>query len=108
MLNIGEFARLGQVSPRMLRHYDETGLLNPTFQRLVPEVLEHLEHAGAQPGIMIAWYEEQADDGTVVVHAGFDIAADSDRFRTAIPIDFVQRFRRFSYRAEEAASPRVS
>jgi DNA-binding transcriptional MerR regulator/predicted transcriptional regulator YdeE len=29
MLNIGEFARLGQVSPRMLRHYDETGLLKP-------------------------------------------------------------------------------
>jgi len=29
MLNIGEFARLGQVSPRMLRHYDELGLLSP-------------------------------------------------------------------------------
>lgn len=29
MLNIGEFARLGQVSPRMLRHYDELGLLKP-------------------------------------------------------------------------------
>src|SRR6185437_11063057 len=29
MLNIGEFARLGQVSPRMLRHYDEVGLLKP-------------------------------------------------------------------------------
>lgn len=29
MLNIGEFARLGQVSPRMLRHYDEIGLLRP-------------------------------------------------------------------------------
>jgi DNA-binding transcriptional MerR regulator len=29
MLNIGEFARLGQVSPRMLRHYDELGLLVP-------------------------------------------------------------------------------
>jgi DNA-binding transcriptional MerR regulator len=29
MLNIGEFARLGQVSPRMLRHYDELGLLRP-------------------------------------------------------------------------------
>ena len=29
MLNIGEFARLGQVSPRMLRHYDEAGLLKP-------------------------------------------------------------------------------
>lgn len=29
MLNIGEFARLGQVSPRMLRHYDELDLLKP-------------------------------------------------------------------------------
>lgn len=29
MLNIGEFARLGQVTPRMLRHYDEIGLLKP-------------------------------------------------------------------------------
>ena len=29
MLNIGEFARLGQVSPRMLRHYDRIGLLTP-------------------------------------------------------------------------------
>src|SRR5262245_11421829 len=29
MLSIGAFARLGQVSPRMLRHYDETGLLVP-------------------------------------------------------------------------------
>ncbi len=29
MLNIGEFARLGQVSPRMLRHYDELRLLAP-------------------------------------------------------------------------------
>src|SRR6476619_392140 len=30
MLNIGEFARLGQISPRMLRHYDEIGLLKPS------------------------------------------------------------------------------
>lgn len=29
MLNIGDFARLGQVSTRMLRHYDEIGLLRP-------------------------------------------------------------------------------
>lgn len=29
MLNIGEFARLCQVSPRMLRHYDELDLLRP-------------------------------------------------------------------------------
>jgi DNA-binding transcriptional MerR regulator len=29
MLTIGEFARLGQVSPRRLRHYDQLGLLVP-------------------------------------------------------------------------------
>jgi len=29
MLNIGEFARLGEVSVRMLRHYDDLGLLRP-------------------------------------------------------------------------------
>lgn len=29
MLSIGEFARLGQVSARMLRHYDDVGLLRP-------------------------------------------------------------------------------
>jgi DNA-binding transcriptional MerR regulator len=29
MLKIGEFARLGRVSPRMLRHYDQLGLLRP-------------------------------------------------------------------------------
>ena len=29
MLSIGEFARLGGVSPRMLRHYDELGLFKP-------------------------------------------------------------------------------
>ena len=29
MLKIGDFSRLGQVSVRMLRHYDELGLLKP-------------------------------------------------------------------------------
>lgn len=29
MLSIGDFAQLGQVSPRMLRHYDDLGLLRP-------------------------------------------------------------------------------
>jgi DNA-binding transcriptional MerR regulator len=35
MLNIGEFARLGRVSPRMLRHYDQLGLLRP--ERVDPD-----------------------------------------------------------------------
>ena len=33
MLTIGDFARHGQVSVRMLRHYDATGLLRPAQGR---------------------------------------------------------------------------
>jgi effector-binding domain-containing protein len=51
--------------------------INPVMQALVPEVLGHLERAEALPGIMIAWYEEPADDGSVIVHAGFDVADQS-------------------------------
>ncbi|WP_248580573.1 MerR family DNA-binding transcriptional regulator [Nocardioides sp. InS609-2] len=29
MLSIGDFARIGQVSVRMLRHYDQLGLVVP-------------------------------------------------------------------------------
>ena len=31
MLSIGDFARHGRVSVRMLRHYDAIGLLKPAF-----------------------------------------------------------------------------
>jgi hypothetical protein len=49
--------------------------LGPAFMRLVPEVLAYLERAGAQPGMMVAWYAEPSEDGAVVVYAGFDIDA---------------------------------
>jgi DNA-binding transcriptional MerR regulator len=46
MLNIGEFARFGGVSVRMLRHYDALGLVVPTevdpqtgYRRYAPELL---------------------------------------------------------------------
>jgi effector-binding domain-containing protein len=47
--------------------------LEPLFERLVPEVLGHLARSSARPGITIAWYEEPTDDGSVLLHAGFDI-----------------------------------
>jgi DNA-binding transcriptional MerR regulator len=47
--------------------------LGPVFMRVLPEVAAHLETARARPGITVAWYEELSDDGTVVLHAGFDI-----------------------------------
>ena len=47
--------------------------LGPIFGRLVPELLVHLGSANTRPGIMISWYEDSSDDGSVVLHAGFDI-----------------------------------
>ena len=42
---------------------------------------------GARPGMVVAHYEEYADDGSVVVHAGFEIAdqsfADTEKVKTA-------------------------
>ncbi|WP_394825568.1 MerR family transcriptional regulator [Pendulispora albinea] len=49
--------------------------LRPVFMQLVPEVLEHVGRSQARPGIMVAYYDEPAEDGTVTVHAGFDIGA---------------------------------
>jgi DNA-binding transcriptional MerR regulator len=52
--------------------------LKPLFEQLVREVLDHLAMSGAHPGIMVAWYEEpDDDDGSVVLHVGFDVGDQS-------------------------------
>jgi DNA-binding transcriptional MerR regulator/effector-binding domain-containing protein len=48
--------------------------IGPVFDRALPEVWAHLHSAGVPPGICIAYYEWAADDGSIVVHLGFDIA----------------------------------
>jgi DNA-binding transcriptional MerR regulator len=48
-------------------------VLNKTFQALVPRVLEHLRRVDTRPGMMVGWYEEPRDDGSVVAHVGFEI-----------------------------------
>ena len=47
--------------------------LAPVFAQLLPEVLGELGRAGLRPGISVAHYEEYAEDGSVVLHAGFEI-----------------------------------
>jgi DNA-binding transcriptional MerR regulator len=47
--------------------------LAPVFADLYPRVIAQLERTGARPGLCVAWYEE-SDDGSVTVHAGFDIS----------------------------------
>jgi DNA-binding transcriptional MerR regulator len=65
-----------------LRIAETTGLapgygpenIGPVFDRKLPEVWVHLHNVGLQPGIMVAYYEWPDDDGSVVVHLGFEIA----------------------------------
>jgi DNA-binding transcriptional MerR regulator len=47
--------------------------LGPVFAQLLPEVLARIDESGARPGRSVAWYEQPTDEGSVVLHAGFDI-----------------------------------
>jgi DNA-binding transcriptional MerR regulator len=47
--------------------------IGPVFEQLVPQVLGHLAQKGVEPRMMVAWYEEPADEGSIVLHVGFDI-----------------------------------
>jgi effector-binding domain-containing protein len=47
--------------------------LAPVFDEVIPRVAAELGRSKLQPGTMIAYYDEPADDGSVVVHAGFAI-----------------------------------
>ena len=47
--------------------------INPVLQRIIPEVLAHLEREKTNPRMMVVYYDEPLDDGSVVVHGGFDV-----------------------------------
>lgn len=49
--------------------------LGPLFARLLPEVFGYLQGVGVTPGICVAHYEGPADDGSFVLHAGFQIGS---------------------------------
>ena len=48
--------------------------LQPVFSELYPRVIAHLQRAGVEPGLCVAWYNQDTD-GTVTVHAGFGVHA---------------------------------
>ena len=49
--------------------------VGPVFRRLVPRVLAVLDRSGLTPGMSVGHYEELRDDGSLVVHAGFEIGS---------------------------------
>jgi effector-binding domain-containing protein len=61
VFSIGEFARHGRISIRMLRYYDSMGLLQP---------------AGTA-GPAIAYYDDAGNPGAVIVHAAVPVAIES-------------------------------
>jgi effector-binding domain-containing protein len=49
--------------------------VSPIFVPLFSEVYAYLNDAGVRPGINIAQYEGPRDDGTLILHVGFDLGA---------------------------------
>jgi DNA-binding transcriptional MerR regulator/predicted transcriptional regulator YdeE len=49
--------------------------IGPVFARRLPDVWAHLHAAGVEPGIVVAYYDWADDDGSIVVHLGFEIGA---------------------------------
>jgi len=47
--------------------------IGPLFGQLVPQIASHLERAGAQPGMLVGYYDEPDEDGSVGVHVAFEI-----------------------------------
>jgi effector-binding domain-containing protein len=47
--------------------------IGPVFLALSPRLIAHLQQVGARPGVLIHYYDEPADDGSVGVHVGYEI-----------------------------------
>jgi effector-binding domain-containing protein len=79
MLSIGDFARHGRVSVRMVRHYDAIGLLQLAYFDQVTGYRSYDAHAGLTPaGPAIAYYEDSPDGDGVIVHATVPVDATPD------------------------------
>jgi DNA-binding transcriptional MerR regulator len=53
--------------------------IGPVFRPLFQRVRAHLRDVGARPGINIARYQGPAEDGSVIVHVGFEIGGQDVR-----------------------------
>jgi DNA-binding transcriptional MerR regulator len=79
--------RVAQATAGGLTHAD----IGPAFGRLMPQVIAHLDAAGAKPGISVACYEDEggtAPEGEIVLQAGFEIGdqevAETDTIRVVV------------------------
>ncbi len=47
----------------------------PVFGQLAPRLAGHIQQAGGRPGMLIGYYDDPREDGSVEVHVGFEIGA---------------------------------
>lgn len=85
MLSIGEFASLGRVTVRLLRYYDEIGLLKPArvdrssgYRSYAPDQVPVLTRI-----LQLRDFGLRLDDITRIVHGDLDTAAEQDLLRAA-------------------------
>ena len=114
MYSIGRFASIGRVSVRMLRHYDEIGLLAPAhvdpstgYRSYAPEQLNRLADVMRLRGLGLGLAEItavlRADDGDPAARALLVAARDELRRTIAADIDRLARFDAYLRRSEGAA-----
>lgn len=85
MLSIGEFASLGRVTVRLLRYYDEIGLLKPArvdrssgYRSYDPDQVPVLTRI-----LQLRDFGLRLDDITRIIHGDLDTVAEQDLLRTA-------------------------
>jgi effector-binding domain-containing protein len=47
--------------------------VGPVFGRLAPRLISHIQRAGARPGMLVGYYDEPDEDGSVGVHVAYEI-----------------------------------
>jgi len=47
--------------------------IGPLFMQMAPKLIGHLQAAGAQPGMLVSYYDEPEEDGSVGVHVAYEI-----------------------------------
>ena len=80
MFQIGEFSKLGQVSPRMLRHYDQLGLLIPGH---VDRWTVHPDHLRRRVRQSLAHPQRGNADHARISALAFEVAGQKSKIRSA-------------------------
>jgi hypothetical protein len=58
--------------------------IGPVFLALAPKLIDHLQQAGARAGMLVHYYDEPAEDGSVGVHVGYESASNQCQRATAL------------------------